>query len=265
MSLWLTIVVILVGSAVLAAVLTLGIRRLFRTRDRLLTGDGGSPALRALTATYGLLLAFMLGASLQSYQGAQQQTVSEADTVVSLNNLAGLLPGSASQRFRSSLECYASSVVYQEFPAMRSGSSAPLDDDSALIQLYRDVPAVSAQDGRSEATTQTVMQQLSSLTGQRDARIRSARTSLPTLLWVLIFGGGLIVMMAVAAITFVDRPWPQFVVLTAVSVVFLSAVFLVVTLERPFQSSTLGVSEGPMKSALVSVNAGLPRDLHRTC
>ena len=140
MSLWLTIVVIVGGSLAISGVLTLGIRRLFPARERLLSGDGGSPALRALTATYGLLLAFMLGASLQSYQAAQQQTVSEADTVVSLNNLTLLLPGPTSTTFRSGLACYASTVINREFPAMRAANKAPLDDDSALTRLYREVP-----------------------------------------------------------------------------------------------------------------------------
>ncbi len=265
MSFWSTILAIVGGSVILAGALTLGIRRLFPGRERLLSGDGGSPALRALTATYGLLLAFMLGASLQSFQAAQQQTVSEADTVVSLNNLSELFPVSSSDTFRSSLECYASTVVYREFPAMRSGNRTPLDDDSALTRLYRDVPLGSSANPRTEATTQSVMQQLSTLTSQRDARIRAARSTLPTLLWVLVFGGGLVVLLAVAAITFIDRPWPQFAVLGAVAMIFLSAVFLIATLEQPFQASTLGVSDAPMHAALVTVERGVPPHSGRSC
>ena len=265
MSVWLAILVIVVGSVVLAGGLTLGVRRLFRGKERLLSSDGGSPALRALTATYGLLLAFMLGASLQSFQAAQQQTVAEADTVVSLNNLAQLFPDSSSHHFRSSLECYATAVVYREFPAMRSGNRSPLDDDSALVRLYHDVPFTSSTNVRETATTQTIMQQLSNLTSQRDARIRAARSTLPALLWVLVFGGGLVVLTAVAAITFVDRPWPQFAVLGAVTMVFLSAVFLIATLEQPFQASTIQVSDAPMHSALVTVKADLPSNSGRSC
>ncbi len=207
----------------------------------------------------------MLGTSLQSLQAAQQQTVSEADTVVSLNNLAQLFPDSASHNFRSSLDCYASAVVYREFPAMRSGNRAPLDDDSALVRLYHDVPSTSSTNARETATTQTIMQQLSNLTSQRDSRIRAERSTLPTSVVGLVFGGGLVVLTAVAAITFVDRPWPQFAVLGAVSMVFLSAVILIATLEQPFQASTIQVSDAPMHSVLVTVNADLPSHSGRSC
>jgi hypothetical protein len=88
---------------------------------------------------------------------------------------------------------------------------------------------------------------------------------LPTLVWVPVFGGGAIVLMAVAAITYVDRPWPQFAVLAAVAMIFLSAMFLIVTLARPFQSSSLAVTNGPMHAALVTVDSGLPSQAGSNC
>jgi len=127
------------GSLAVGAVLTTGVRRLFRGRTHLLTNEGGSPALRAITATYALLLAFVLATSLQSFQSARSQVVSEADTVVSLGNLAHLLPAPADQRVQRALACYADTVVTSEFPAMRAGTLLP-DDDKALQQLYRALP-----------------------------------------------------------------------------------------------------------------------------
>lgn len=258
MSIWLTVAVIVAGALAIAGILTVGIRRIFRGRDRLLSADGGSPALRALTATYGLLLAFVLGASLQSFQSAQHNAVSEADAVVALSNLTHVLPASSGVPLRSGLACYASTVVHREYPALQSGSSVPPDDGAPLERLYGYVPSLNGADPRAVAVTQTIMQQLSNLTDQRDARIRAAKSSLPGLLWVLVMGGGVVILVAVAAITFVDRPWPQFTVLAAVAGIMLAVIILINSLDQPFRSDALSVSAGPMNAALVTVESGLP-------
>jgi hypothetical protein len=108
----------------------------------------------------------------------------------------------------------------------------------------------------SSADFQSAVQQLTNLTNDRDSRIRAARTSLPALLWVLIAGGGVIVLLGVAAVTFIDRPWPQFFVLTSVSVVFAIVAVVIVSLQTPFSNNGFFVSSTPMKIALASVAPG---------
>jgi hypothetical protein len=258
LSLSLTIVVIVGGAVVLAGTLTLGVRRIFPGRDRLLTDGGGSSALRAVTATYGLLLAFVLGASLTSFNTANQQTVAEADTVVSLSNLSQLLPTPDGPTFRTGLVCYASTVVNHEFPAMKNGDTSISDDDAALNHLYRVMPEPSTVDPRDGLTTDTMIQQLSNLANQRGSRIRAAGSSLPTLLWIMLIGGGVIVLLALTAMTYADRVWAQFSLLTAVAAIILSAIFLIATLQKPFQSDAIKISAGPMTAALATVQQGLP-------
>ncbi len=93
MKLWVTITIIVAGSLILPALLTVGVRKGFPGRNHLLSNSGEiSPALRAITATYGLVLAFVLAASLQSFVAAQGRTVDEADSVVAIGNLARTLP-----------------------------------------------------------------------------------------------------------------------------------------------------------------------------
>jgi hypothetical protein len=258
MSLAAQLALVVGGSLAIAAALTLGFRRLFPGRERLLSSDGGSPALRAITATYGLLLAFVLGATLQSYLSARQQSVNEASTVVSLDNLAHLLPPPFNDDIRTSLACYATTVVNKEFPALKSGKTDGLDNHT-LVGLYTEISSPALSNDNDVATVENMTQQLSNLTSQRDARIRAAKSSLPELLWVLVIGGGVIVLFAVAAITYVDRPWPQFFVLAGVAAIILAAIFLIRALEQPYRSSGLRIDEGDMRAALTIVSRGLER------
>lgn len=258
MSLWVTITIIVAGSLLIPALLTLGIRRAFPSRDFLLSNNGGSPALRAITATYGLVLAFVLASSLQSFNAAQGQTVAEADAVVTIGNLARSLPTTKGAQLQADLTCYARSVVNVEFPAIEAGNTSQLDDDSALLRVYRSVSSLRTGSQSEAATAQAVTQQLSALTDARDARIRAARSSLPLLLWLLVAVGGTVVVLAVAAATYVDRPWPQFGVLVGVTAIILATIMLIVTLQQPFRSEGVHIDSSAMAAAMASVSRGIP-------
>ncbi len=108
------------------------------------------------------------------------------------------------------------------------------------------------------ATTQALTQQLSALTDARDARIRAARSSLPLLLWIVVALGGIVVVLAVAAATYVDRPWPQFGALVGVTAVILSTIMLIVTLQQPFRSEGVHIDSSAMAAAMASVSRGAP-------
>jgi hypothetical protein len=252
------LVVISVLSAIaVAALLTISIRYVFRGRDRLLSGDGGSPALRAMTTVYALALAFVLATALQSFQNTTQQANAEANSVIALGHFSQVLPSPAGEQLRAGLVSYANTVINREFPAMESGS-IPAHDNVALTSMYRTLTDANLG-GTSAATTanfQGAVQQLSNLTNDRDTRIRAARTSVPELLWFLIIGGGMIVLLGVAAVTFIDRPWPQFFAVASVSVIFAIVALVIVSLQTPFVNNGFFVSSTPMKIALASIAPG---------
>lgn len=253
MSLGWAIVAIVAGPLLISAVLTLGINRLIPRREELLSSTGGSPALRAITASYVLVMAFVLASSLSSFQAAQQQTVAEANAVVSIGNLATRLTQSERLPVLRELSCYADKVANVEFPASRAGRSLP-DDNAPLGRLYRALPNLDGAKQTKISTTNSILTELSTLTSARDSRIRAARASVPTLLWVVVIGGGVLLLLSVAAITVSDRPWAQFGMLTVVTALLLGVILLIATLDQPFSNGELSVSEGPMKSALVAVS-----------
>ncbi len=217
-----SILEIVAVSIAIGAILTLGVRRAFGERERLLSNDGGSPALRAITATYALLLAFVLVVSLQSFENARQKSVTEADAVVSLSNSTLLLPAPSRKHVGRALACYAQTVVDREFPTMATGRPVS-DDDAALKAIYTSLPNPTHAPAAQTSVETVFLGQLSALTTARDARIRSARSNLPPLLWVVVLGGAIVVLLALSAITFVDRPWPQMWLLSGATAIIVGA------------------------------------------
>lgn len=258
MPLWIAIVIAVVGSLAIAAAVSIGLHRLFPGRVTLLSDHGGPSALRAITNVYALILAFVLASSLQSFLSAQQQTVSEGDAVVAVGNLALELPSASSQRLRTELACYASSVVHQEFPAMESGQTSQLDDDSELLDVYHTVAGLPTKTQAQVTTNQAITQQMSTLSNARDARIRAAKTSLPVMLWVVVIAGGAILILAVGAMTYVDRPWARFGALAGLTGIIVATILVIVMLQQPYRSEGLRIDSGSMHAALVSVSRGLP-------
>ncbi len=252
MSLPLVLLLIVVVPLVSATVLTIGSRRLLRGRPALLSNEGGSPALRAITACYSLTLAFVLASALSTFLTARQQTVSEADTVVSLGNLAPQLPHPQSSVVLRELSCYADTVANREFPEEKAGLDVP-DDNVPLERLYGALPNLNRTGQDTVTITEAMLAQLSTLTSARDSRIRAARNTLPVILWLVVIGGAVVLGLAVAAVTVIDRPWPQFFVLAGGAAIVIGVIVLIASLERPF-TGQLSISEKPMKSALTTVS-----------
>lgn len=258
MSLTLAIVVIVAGALLIPALVTFGISRLIPRREPLLSNSGGSPALRAITASYVLVMAFVLATSLTSFQAARRQTVAEADAVVSIGNLATRLPLNERLPLLRELSCYADRVANVEFPEIQAGRSVR-DDNTPLKRLYRLLPNLDHAGQTTISTTGAIMTDLSTLTSARDSRIRAARASLPALLWVVVIGGGVLVLLSVAAITVIDRPLAQYGMLVVLTALILGVILLIAALDQPFSNSQLSISERPMKSALVVVSQHVQR------
>jgi hypothetical protein len=63
----------------------------------------------------------------------------------------------------------------------------------------------------------------------------------------------MIVLAGVAAVTFIDRPWPQYFVIASCAVIFAIVSLVIVSLQTPFVNNGFVVTSGPMQSALTSI------------
>jgi len=77
---------------------------------------------------FAVLLAFVILAAFQTYNGARMGAESEAQAVLDMARTAALFPAGERYQLGGDLVCYGRAVVNQEWPAMQRGHSSPLVD-----------------------------------------------------------------------------------------------------------------------------------------
>jgi len=142
-------IAILIIAAVAAAVLALfaGLRRIARG-PLLREATRGTPMGTVVGTAFAVMLAFVIFASYQTYNGAQAGAGSEAVAVLDMARTAALYPPAQRDLLRGELICYARAVIHLEWPAMRSGRSSPSVDH--WIAAYRGLFDVLSLDSSRE-------------------------------------------------------------------------------------------------------------------
>ena len=97
----------------------------------------GRPMIQVTGTLFAVVLAFVILAAFQTYNGARAGAQSEAAVVLDMARTAALFPPAQRDELRNDFACYGLAVVGQEWPAMRHGHSSPLVDH--WINSYRAV------------------------------------------------------------------------------------------------------------------------------
>src|SRR5215475_1237263 len=118
---------IVLGAALVAALALALVSR--RASGPLLADSGrGRPMVTVTGTLFAVVVAFVIFAAFQTYDGAKSGAQSEATAVLDMARTAAFFPHSQRDQLRSDLVCYGRAVVEQEWPAMRNGHSSPLVD-----------------------------------------------------------------------------------------------------------------------------------------
>ena len=84
---------------------------------------------------FAVVLAFVILAAFQTYNGAKMGAQSEASAVLDMDRTAVLFPPAQRDQLSADLVCYGRAVVEEEWPAMRNGHSSSLVD--YWVEAYR--------------------------------------------------------------------------------------------------------------------------------
>jgi len=78
----------------------------------------------------------------------------------------------------------------------------------------------------------------------------------------VVIGGAVVALLGVTAVTFVERPWAQFWLLSGATAIILAAILLllllIASLGAPFAGVGVRIDAAPMQSALKAVSVGVP-------
>jgi hypothetical protein len=204
----------------------------------------------AVQGSLGILIAFVIFLAFQSYLAARTAAQTEATAVAQLYRAAGLFPSPTRQDLRAGLACYARAAAGPEWDSMSTGTISPLADDAsdAIDNVFeravqnRTVPDVAkgqwlgAVQDRAEA---------------HQRRLTEAQPYVPTLLWILLVGG--LVLVAVYLLTFADsteRPWLQALMIAGPVGIVAAGLVLVYFFSHPYSGYTGSIKPTAMTRTL---------------
>lgn len=228
-----TNVLLLIATSVLVGGLGYAVRRFFPRVE------GIDPAPWAATLSYvatafGVVVGFSILFLFGQFASARSAVGDEATSIGTAFEQAALFP-EASDGIQAALICYARSVPEYDWPAMRGGGGA-----GEVDQTFSDLVASFGQgdqptSGALESATATNMaSQVGSISTARETRLVAAETSVPTMLWLLLFTGAIFVLALIFMVTLSATPGTQALLVGASAAFTAVLIMLVYALSQPY-------------------------------
>ncbi|MDP4198183.1 MAG: DUF4239 domain-containing protein [Bacteroidota bacterium] len=180
---------------------------------------------------YAVILAFVVVVVWEQFNDAETYSETEAGHIGDLRRLAQAFPDSVQARLEGLTMDYVRSVVDREWITMQHGKedSATYRKMVAMWQAYRSF----RPRPEDEPYYQESLRQMSAFNDARRERILSSRAKVPKIMWVLLIGGGVIVV----GFTFLFWPpktWPQYVTVALLTATITMTLVLILSLDHAF-------------------------------
>jgi Protein of unknown function (DUF4239) len=184
---------------------------------------------------YAVLVAFVVVVVWEQFDLAQTATESEATAISDLLRDSAGLPAPARALVQKSLISYTKDVVDAEFPQMNRGEE--LEQQSAeLREIWQSYAQVEPVTQSEIAFYRESVTRLDDLGTARKNRITGTNSEIPSELWILLLGGG--VVMLIFTYLFATPDFLLHASLIALAAALLGFVlYLIFALEHPFVGS----------------------------
>jgi Protein of unknown function (DUF4239) len=196
---------------------------------------------------YAVLVAFLVVVVWEQFGAAEDATGAEASAITDLLRDSSALPAESRPAVQQSLIAYTRDLIDDEFPRMRRGESIEEQSDQ-LTEVWDTYLKVQPESRNEIAFFDQDIVRLNDLSANRKMRVSTAEASIPGELWVLLIGGGGVVM----AFTFLFGTRDLFVHACAVALtagLMGFVMYLIFALEHPFVGA-LSVKPDPYVNVL---------------
>ena len=206
-----------------------------------------APFFGSVGIIFGLLLAFLSNDIWDRNKQAERVVVAESDTLVALYSL-GIASGSDSKALRASIRGYASAVVEDEWPRLRSQERSTRTDAS-LDALLREValPGTSKDFG----VQRTMLEMVLRIRAAHEDRLELAHDRTAVTKWGAVLLLAVITQLAIAVVH-LEKPRPQAAALFIFTLAAVSLLGLLAIHEAPFEPPVF-VPPGPIVDVLRQV------------
>lgn len=196
---------------------------------------------------YAVLLAFVVIISWERFYDAEKAVTAEAGAAATIYRLSIGLDQSSATALRANLSAYLNSVLADEYPAMARGRSSAVTT-RMLSDLYELVVRYRPTDLHDSALQKDLLEELDQLTQKRRERLVMAEGTVPDVIWFVLFLGAALTI----SFTFffgTQNLKAQSLMTGVLAAVILSAVLVVIALDRPYTGAVI-VSNEPIRSVL---------------
>ena len=181
---------------------------------------------------YAVLVAFLVVVVWEQFGDAEDASGLEAAAIGDLLRDSEALPVESRDLIQQSLIAYTRNVIDEEFPRMREGERIE-DQSDELYAVWESYKMVQPETRNEIAFFDHAIGRLNDLSADRKLRVSTADASVPTPLWILLLGGGGVVM----GFTFLFGTRDLFVHALAVgltSALLAFVMYLIFLLEHPY-------------------------------
>jgi hypothetical protein len=224
-----------------------------------------SATLSYVATAYGVVVGFSILFLFGQYADARSAVGDEATSIGTAYEQAALFPDSG-PGIQRALVCYARAVPTYDWPALQDHRGAP-EVDEAFSDLVAslgegDQPPVGAL--HAGAAT-NLNNQIGSISTARETRLVAAETQVPTMLWILLFGGGALVVCMIFVLTMPAYRITQ-AVLVAMTTAFTAVLLLLVlALSTPFGTSGGRVTPALIEETTATMESTASADVAAPC
>jgi hypothetical protein len=204
---------------------------------------------------YAVLVAFVVVVVWEQFGDAENATEAEASAVADLLRDSTALPAAYRLEVRQSLIAYTEDVINDELPRMRRGETIEEESDH-MTAVWTTFLKVQPETRNEIAFFDHDIVKLNDLSANRKLRVSTGESAIPGELWVLLIGGGAVVM----AFTFLFGTRDLFVHACAVALtagLMGFVMYLIFALEHPFVGA-LSVKPDPYVNVLQIWNEDQP-------
>jgi uncharacterized protein (DUF983 family) len=247
--------VLIVGGACLAAVVGLAlVQRLVPLEVRQTHNDVAGFIYAVLGVIYAVLLALVVIATWEEFGRARLTVEAEANALAEIFWLAHQLPEPEGPHLQELCRSYAEEVVNVGWPLMEQGKTPSMDrsqETSRAWVLIDDIRATLQEGEPRTAAGQELyaegLDQVQRLADARRTRLVVAEEGLPTVLWVVLIVGG-IVVVGFAYLFGMENTWAHSLMVVSLAGVIALVLFTIAAMDHPFSG---GARIGPEAFELV--------------
>jgi hypothetical protein len=216
------------------------VQRLVPTDVRRQHNDVAGFIYAVLGVTYAVLLGLMVVAVWEEWNAAAVTADDEASSLAEIFWIADRMPESDGHHIQELVRSYARAVVDEEWPLMEQEKSSPrawalLDDIRASLQNFD--PSTQGQQVLYEQS----LERMRDLADARRDRLLDAEQGLPTILWVVLIAGGIIVV-GFTYLFGLDSTAIHLLMVASLALVIALVLFTVAALNFPFKGD---ITVGP--------------------